>query len=80
MPIELPANRCSLASHSPAGSTPERITSMEDVSPIGPSKTCFHFQLDLLKEEIRSIERVIDRMDGITQATKNWALSHGLPG
>lgn len=35
---------------------------------------CFQFQLELLKDEIRSIDQIIGRMDTITQTTKNWAI------
>ncbi len=39
-----------------------------------PSNECLAYQLDILKEEIRSINDIVARMDTITQATKNWAI------
>ena len=37
-------------------------------------KKCLEFQLELLKDEIRTINEIIGRMDAITQATKNWSI------
>lgn len=37
-------------------------------------KKCLDFQLELLKDEIQTINGVIGRMDTITQATKNWSI------
>src|SRR5512140_1540887 len=34
----------------------------------------FQYQLELLKMEIQSIDNIIARMDGMAQATKNWAI------
>jgi hypothetical protein len=42
-----------------------------DSTPQGVSLT---YLLDILKMEIESINNIIDRMDGITQTTKNWAI------
>ena len=35
---------------------------------------CLKYQLDVLKEEICTINGIVARMDTITQATKNWAI------
>lgn len=34
----------------------------------------FNFQLELLKQEIVLTDRAIERIDGITQTVKNWAV------
>jgi hypothetical protein len=39
-----------------------------------PKKECLTYQLEILKEEIRTINGIVARMDTITQATKNWAI------
>jgi hypothetical protein len=37
-------------------------------------KESFQYQMDLLKMEIQTIDNIIARMDGMAQATKNWAI------
>ncbi len=39
-----------------------------------PESECLKFQLDTLKLEMQHIENTIARIDGMTQATKNWAI------
>ncbi len=37
-------------------------------------KEAFQYQLELLKMEVQSIDNIIARLDGMAQATKNWAI------
>ena len=39
-----------------------------------PAERCFEYQLEILGKEIEYLDRIIGRMDTITQATKNWAI------
>ena len=34
----------------------------------------FDFKLEILKGELASIDKIIERMDNLAQATKNWAV------
>jgi hypothetical protein len=38
------------------------------------NQECLKYQLEVLKEEIRTINDIVARMDTITQATKNWGI------
>jgi hypothetical protein len=38
-------------------------------------KECFSYQLDILKMEIQELQNIISKLDGMAQATKNWAIS-----
>jgi hypothetical protein len=39
-----------------------------------PQLESLRFQLDILKSELQSIDQIVERIDEITQTTKNWAI------
>ena len=39
-----------------------------------PQSESFNYQLDILKLELQSLDGIIERIDEITQTTKNWAI------
>jgi uncharacterized membrane protein len=46
-----------------------------DTEKTNATKESFLYRLDILKMEIETLDRLVSRMDEMTQAIKNWAIS-----
>lgn len=52
----------------------DKKTTSAEMDLSDPHGESLKYQLDILKMELESIDRIIARMDEITQTTKNWAV------